>query len=226
MESDDGHSSGPRIAARLMRPTRGLTSPPLRAAITGRTGPPLLFGLAPRGVYLASCVAARAVGSYSTVSPLPDASHEWRAAQGFASSRSQVGSAGGLFSVALSVAAPLKARPPGVTRRAVLWSPDFPPVPLSGTSGRPAHPPGSSIQVASDGWRVTSAFRFVRRGGLAQDRHPGSDEGRFAGRITPSRVSKEERTFISQPPLLLNGRRRSAWSRRLQADGRGIRARR
>ena len=77
---NDGHSSGPRIAARLLRPTRGLTSRPLRGAITGRTSPPLLFGLAPRGVYLAPDVAIRAVGSYPTVSPLPNASHEWGAA--------------------------------------------------------------------------------------------------------------------------------------------------
>jgi hypothetical protein len=34
---------------------------------------------------------------------------------------------GGLFSVALSVAEPSPAQPPGVTRRAALRSPDFPP---------------------------------------------------------------------------------------------------
>ena len=34
---------------------------------------------------------------------------------------------GGIFSVALSVAGPSPALPPGVTRRAALRSPDFPP---------------------------------------------------------------------------------------------------
>jgi len=37
-------------------------------------GVPPLFGLAPGGVCRAACVAARAVGSYPTVSPLP----RWR----------------------------------------------------------------------------------------------------------------------------------------------------
>ena len=36
-----------------------------------RAGSPLLFGLAPRGVFRASFVAKRAVGSYPTFSPLP-----------------------------------------------------------------------------------------------------------------------------------------------------------
>lgn len=49
-------------------------------------------------------IAARAVRSYRTVSPLPDKS-------------------GGLFSVALVVG----SRPPGVTWHHVLWSSDFPP---------------------------------------------------------------------------------------------------
>jgi hypothetical protein len=50
----------------------GLARTPKRPAhVTGRAGPPLLFGLAPRGVYRAADIAARAVGSYPTVSPLP-----------------------------------------------------------------------------------------------------------------------------------------------------------
>jgi len=40
---------------------------------TGRAGPPLLFGLAPRGVFRAPDVAIQAVGSYPTFSPLPNA---------------------------------------------------------------------------------------------------------------------------------------------------------
>ena len=38
---------------------------------SGRAGPPLLFDLAPRGVFRAPNVAIRAVGSYPTFSPLP-----------------------------------------------------------------------------------------------------------------------------------------------------------
>ena len=66
-----------------------------------------LFGLAPDGVYPAASVAGSAVRSYHTISPLP---------QGRCP-------CGGIFSVALSVG----SRPPGVTWRPVLWSPDFPP---------------------------------------------------------------------------------------------------
>jgi len=40
---------------------------------TGWASPPLLFGLAPRGVFRAPDVATRAVGSYPTFSPLPNA---------------------------------------------------------------------------------------------------------------------------------------------------------
>jgi len=48
-----------------MRPTCA------NANSTSRAGSPLLFGLAPRGVFRASRVATRAVGSYPTFSPLP-----------------------------------------------------------------------------------------------------------------------------------------------------------
>src|SRR5882724_708393 len=76
------HSSRPRLAPRLQQPTRGLLAA-LACAIAAearslsrtrsasRAGSPLLFGLAPRGVFRASPVARRAVGSYPTFSPLP-----------------------------------------------------------------------------------------------------------------------------------------------------------
>lgn len=64
-----------------------------------------LFGLAPSGVYPAALVTKRAVRSYRTFSPLPQAM-AW----------------GGLFSVALSVG----LRLPGVTWHSTRWSPDFP----------------------------------------------------------------------------------------------------
>lgn len=56
-----------------MQPTRGFGGERREALphLTGRAGPPLLFGLAPRGVYRAADIAVRAVGSYPTVSPLP-----------------------------------------------------------------------------------------------------------------------------------------------------------
>ena len=66
----------------------------------------LLFGLAPGGVYHASTVTIAAVRSYHTISPLPR----------------RLKTTGGIFSVALS----MNSRPPGVTWRLVLWSPDFP----------------------------------------------------------------------------------------------------
>ena len=65
--------------------------------------PALLFGLAPSGVYHADFVTKTAVRSYRTISPLPK-------------------SLGGIFSAALSMG----LRPPGVTWRSALWSPDFP----------------------------------------------------------------------------------------------------
>ena len=62
-----------------------------------------LFGLAPGGVCPATDVATGAVRSYRTISPLPV-------------------TAGGIFSVALSVG----SRLPGVTWHLALRSPDFP----------------------------------------------------------------------------------------------------
>ena len=60
-----------------MRPTRGFReNAEALSHLTGRAGPPLLFGLAPRGVYRAADIAVRAVGSYPTVSPLPSARAE------------------------------------------------------------------------------------------------------------------------------------------------------
>ncbi len=84
------------------------TRPLARRAVSRR-----IFGLAPAGVYRAADVAADAVGSYPTVSPLPrlppfSARH------------------GGLFSVALSVIRRSRRECPGVTWQHALWSPDFP----------------------------------------------------------------------------------------------------
>jgi hypothetical protein len=66
----DGHSSRPPITERLQRPTRRLGASS-RNAPGVATRNPFLFGLAPCGVCHAPCIAARAVRSYRTFSPLP-----------------------------------------------------------------------------------------------------------------------------------------------------------
>ena len=80
----DDHSSRSRIAPGLQQPTRGLQQfAPSSALHTGWASPPLLFGLAPRGVFRAPDVAIRAVGSYPTFSPLPNALRRNRQGCGF-----------------------------------------------------------------------------------------------------------------------------------------------
>jgi len=80
----DDHSSRPRIAPGLQQPTRGSQQfAPSSALHTGWASPPLLFGLAPRGVFRAPDVAIRAVGSYPTFSPLPNALRRNRQGCGF-----------------------------------------------------------------------------------------------------------------------------------------------
>jgi hypothetical protein len=129
---------------------------------TDWASPLLLFDLAPRGVFRAPDVATRAVGSYPTFSPLPNAPTLRGETQVLpAACRRSSSVTGGLFSVALSVAAfqtslrTPQTQPPGVTRRVALhperlpvaasrfWSPDFPPVHLAfakRTGDHPAHP--------------------------------------------------------------------------------------
>ena len=93
----------------------------------GWASPPLLFDLAPRGVFRAPDVATRAVGSYPTFSPLPNVPTVRGAPQVLpAACRRGSSVTGGLFSVALSVAALQtclrmpQTQPPGVTRRIAL----------------------------------------------------------------------------------------------------------
>src|SRR5271166_723250 len=64
----DGHSSGTPVAGRLKQPTRA-TRPTDRASRGTRAS--LLFGFAPGGACRAADVAAGAVRSYRTLSPLP-----------------------------------------------------------------------------------------------------------------------------------------------------------
>jgi hypothetical protein len=80
----DDHSSRPQIASGLQQPTRGSRQPALASLLrAGWASPPLLFGLAPRGVFRAPDVAIQAVGSYPTFSPLPNALDRNRRAIGF-----------------------------------------------------------------------------------------------------------------------------------------------
>ena len=101
----DGHSSRPRITARLKRPTRRLwRAEPARAPGAAEALPrgPSLFGLAPCGACPARRITATAVRSYRTFSPLPGPC-----------------SPGGMFSVALSVESthPCKERKSGPPSR-------------------------------------------------------------------------------------------------------------
>ena len=73
-----------------------------------RATSPLLFGLAPNGVYHAISVTRDAVSFYLAFSPLPVP-------------RKAIG---GMFSVALSLGSPLL----GITQHSALWSSDFPPI--------------------------------------------------------------------------------------------------
>ncbi len=103
-----GHSSRTSIAAGLQRayPEARPDQPPRGTLWIPRYAS--LFALAPGGACRAADIAACAVRSYRTFSPLPD----------------RFSRAGGLFSVALSCGSPR----PAVGRRPVLWSSDFPPV--------------------------------------------------------------------------------------------------
>ena len=67
----DGHSSGTRIAPRLVQPTRAAVPETGSRSPVARPLRLLLFGLAPGGVCRAAPVARRAVRSYRTLSPLP-----------------------------------------------------------------------------------------------------------------------------------------------------------
>ena len=88
------------------------------------------------GFTMPSSVTTDAVRSYHTLSPLP-ATHNIAVA----------GCLGGLLSAALSVG----SRPPGITWRLVLWSPDFPPLTYCGGVNRTDISSDSLANSGADG---------------------------------------------------------------------------
>jgi len=123
---------------------------------------PPLFGLAPGGVCRAARVAAGAVRSYRTVSPLPAAE--------------SLPGAGGLFSVALSLGSP----PPGVTRHRASMEPGLSsPGPKKGRkrpSGRLAR-----IEIRGAGGGVNLRAKVPD----CQSRRAGLLSGRGAALVMP-----------------------------------------
>jgi hypothetical protein len=99
--------------------------------VTERAAPRPLFGLAPHGVCPASGIAAAAVRSYRTFSPLPGL-------ESFSQSQP-----GGIVFCGTFRETRFERIPPAVSRHAALWRPDFPPrAILFGTDGATAHPAG------------------------------------------------------------------------------------
>ena len=131
----DGHSSATPVARRLKQPTRTAT----RTRVGACAPVPSLFGLAPGGVCRAADVAAGAVRSYRTVSPLP---------------RPNATRRGGLFSVALSLGLP----PPEVIRHRLSMEPG-----LSSPAPFRALPERPSSRLTPKGWGLhVPASRLAR----------------------------------------------------------------
>jgi len=101
-----------RLGAALLR-----RSSDLPGSRTERAAPSPLFGLAPHGV----CLCDANYSAPGALLPHP-----------FTLTCSKLPSAGGLLSVALSVAAASPLLPPAVSRHATLWRPDFPPATRAG----------------------------------------------------------------------------------------------
>ena len=123
--------------------------------VTERTAPAPLFGLAPHGVCPASRIAAAAVRSYRTFSPLPDGCPP-----------------GGIVFCGTFRKARFERAPPAVSRHVALWRPDFPlarlgfPAQASGCpSGRPAFIIGGGMaqgQYGAGAFRP-APWKFLKR---------------------------------------------------------------
>ncbi len=85
-----------------------------------RASSPLLFGLAPRGVFHALVIADEAVGSYPTFSPLPAQRALRDVSQVFLRDATVLRWAGGLIFCGTIRGFVFGAKPPGVTRRVAL----------------------------------------------------------------------------------------------------------
>src|SRR5271155_4803588 len=108
---------------------RGITPAAYPRVQTSRASSPLLFGLAPRGVFRAPDVAIGAVGSYPTFSPLPESAREAKTSRRFTCAISPCGanrrfkflwhypSPAYASTVSYAVRAACKLERPGVTRR-------------------------------------------------------------------------------------------------------------
>jgi hypothetical protein len=126
------HSSRSRFAPRLQQPTRGFSihvglrqrkservhSHERRSM--SRASSPLLFGLAPRGVFRALKIAIEAVGSYPTFSPLPNEGSIARRLAGFPARCHRAALRRRFVFCGTIRGLTFIAKPPGVTRRVAL----------------------------------------------------------------------------------------------------------
>lgn len=178
----------------------------------GWASPPLLFGLAPRGVFRAPDVTTRAVGSYPTFSPLPNALDRKRPASGFAEGRPpRCKLTGGLIFCGTfrssAASANSQSQPPGVTRRV---APPWPtlassPRPESGlssrpplaraTGDRPAHPPSQIIRWRSPRHNPPPSQFRTRRHLIMLFR--GSELQFTLNEVKGSDICREERSGFS-----------------------------
>ncbi len=141
-----GHSSGTAVAGRLEQPTRATG---LKKAVREASRVPPLFGFAPGGVCRAVRVAASAVRSYRTLSPLPRRIPKDPRC-------------GGLLSVALSLGSP----PPDVIRHRLFMEPGLSSPDPAGQANLPTgpeRPPGRLMAPMCDAGAPAS-----RRGGPAR----------------------------------------------------------
>jgi hypothetical protein len=128
----NNHSSSPGLATRIQRPTRGFILPPglrrakgsanvctLSLSEPGQLSPPI-WSCTTRGLPCPRC-CHRGGGLLPHLFTLTDDANHSKMSQRFCL-RAITGLrfAGGIFSVALAVALPFPAAPPGVTRRVAL----------------------------------------------------------------------------------------------------------
>jgi len=109
--------------------------------VTERTAPAPLFGLAPHGVCPASRIAAAAVRSYRTFSPLPGGCPP-----------------GGIVFCGTFRKARFERAPPAVSRHVALWRPDFP-LARSGFPAQSQRLPVRQARIHYRGWTGPGATR-------------------------------------------------------------------